>query len=118
MEETSSSKIRLEVPGPAGEEALKWRTGVSALHAEGILDQLVLLEGVDGFAAGGGAGGAFAAGVADGVLGDFFEEMAHGEPGAHVLRLLLAPDPLVSGTRILGAQVVQEFAVQWVELLD
>jgi hypothetical protein len=62
--------------------------------AEGILDELFLLEDVDGLGTGGGAGAAFAAGVAQLVVGKLLQARADVVEGAHVAGFLLAPDPL------------------------
>ena len=73
---------------------------------------------MNGLGACGGAGGAFAAGVAELVIAQFFKAGADVIEGTHVTGLFLAPDPLLLRTRILGDDLFEHLVVQRVELLD
>ena len=84
---------------------------------EGLADELVLFEEVDGEGAGGGRGGGGTTCVADSAFGKVLQAESEVGPGSHIFRLFLAPDEFCVGG--LGSEEGEEFLfVQGIDLFE
>src|SRR5690606_23598242 len=83
----------------------------------GFFEEAILLLLVNGLGTARGARGGVATGVANPQLGQFLQAWPDEGPGAHVERLLLAPDPL-RGVGIAGRDLGDLVGVEGINLLE